>query len=149
MYIDEKRRAYDAYQSMLMERQDGPAAIAFTGSRMLGAALDRNGLRPARYYVTRKDWLILSSEVGTIDVDREDILQAGCLGPGVRCSRSTLTRTRHLERREIRNRYANEKPYRDWLGERKYSQIDDLPLPEPAALAAEEDCRCVLHALCG
>ena len=63
-HLPTKRRAYDAYQSMLMEPWDGPAAIAFTDGRMLGAALDRNGLRPARYYVTRDDWLILSSRGG-------------------------------------------------------------------------------------
>ena len=134
--IDEKRRAYDAYQSMLMEPWDGPAAIAFTDGRMLGAALDRNGLRPARYYVTRKDWLILSSEVGTIDVDPEDILQAGCLGPGEMLEVDP-DQGRVIWNDEIRNRYANEKPYRDWLGEEMLS-VDDLPLPE-AAPAAEED----------
>ena len=135
--IDEKRRAYDAYQSMLMEPWDGPAAIAFTDGRMLGAALDRNGLRPARYYVTRKDWLILSSEVGTIDVDPEDILQAGCLGPGEMLEVDP-DQGRVIWNDEIRNRYANEKPYRDWLGEEMLS-VDDLPLPEPAAPVAEED----------
>ncbi|WP_417055709.1 glutamate synthase large subunit [Ellagibacter isourolithinifaciens] len=134
--IDEKRRAYDAYQSMLMEPWDGPAAIAFTDGRMLGAALDRNGLRPARYYVTRKDWLILSSEVGTIDVDPEDILQAGCLGPGEMLEVDP-DQGRVIWNDEIRNCYANEKPYRDWLGEKMLS-VDDLPLPE-AAPAAEED----------
>ncbi len=135
--LSEERRAYDAYQSMLMEPWDGPAAIAFTDGRMLGAALDRNGLRPARYYVTRKDWLILSSEVGTIDVDPEDILQAGCLGPGEMLEVDP-DQGRVIWNDEIRNRYANEKPYRDWLGEEMLS-VDDLPLPEPAALAAEED----------
>ena len=135
--IDEKRRAYDAYQSMLMEPWDGPAAIAFTDGRMLGAALDRNGLRPARYYVTRKDWLILSSEVGTIDVDPEDILQAGCLGPGEMLEVDP-DQGRVIWNDEIRNRYADEKPYRDWLGEEMLS-VDDLPLPEPATPAAEED----------
>ncbi len=134
--IDEKRRAYDAYQSMLMEPWDGPAAIAFTDGHMLGAALDRNGLRPARYYVTRKDWLILSSEVGTIDVDPEDILQAGCLGPGEMLEVDP-DQGRVIWNDEIRNRYANEKPYRDWLGEETLS-VDDLPLAETPA-AAEED----------
>ncbi|MEE0044533.1 glutamate synthase large subunit, partial [Ellagibacter isourolithinifaciens] len=124
-------------QSMLMEPWDGPAAIAFTDGRMLGAALDRNGLRPARYYVTRKDWLILSSEVGTIDVDPEDILQAGCLGPGEMLEVDP-DQGRVIWNDEIRNRYANEKPYRDWLGEEMLS-VDDLPLPEPATPAAEED----------
>ena len=72
--LSEKRRAYDAYQSMLMEPWDGPAAIAFTDGRVLGAALDRNGLRPARYLITRSDRLILSSEVGALDVRPDNIL---------------------------------------------------------------------------
>ena len=76
------RRAYDAYQSMLMEPWDGPAAIAYTDGRTFGAALDRNGLRPARYYVTRDDRFLLSSEVGTIEIDPANVLTAGCLGPG-------------------------------------------------------------------
>ena len=80
--LSEARRAYDAYQSMLMEPWDGPAAIAFTDGRTLGAALDRNGLRPARYYVTRDDRFLLSSEVGTIEIDPANVLTAGCLGPG-------------------------------------------------------------------
>ena len=80
--LSEERRAYDAYQSMLMEPWDGPAAIAFTDGRTLGAALDRNGLRPARYYVTRDGRFMLASEVGTIEVRPENILTSGCLGPG-------------------------------------------------------------------
>ena len=78
--LSDARRSYDAYQSMLMEPWDGPAAIAFSDGVRMGAALDRNGLRPARYYVTRDDRLILASEVGAIDVDPAIILQAGCLG---------------------------------------------------------------------
>ena len=78
--LPERRRAYDEYQSMIMEPWDGPAAIAYTDGSTFGAALDRNGLRPARYYVTRDDRFILSSEVGPIEVDPSNILVAGCLG---------------------------------------------------------------------
>ena len=81
-HLDRERRAFDRYQSMLMEPWDGPAAVAYTDGRTLGASLDRNGLRPARYYVTHDDRLLLSSEVGTLDVDPADILVAGSLGPG-------------------------------------------------------------------
>ncbi|WP_296128772.1 glutamate synthase large subunit [uncultured Senegalimassilia sp.] len=135
--ISDKRRAYDAYQSMLMEPWDGPAAIAFTDGRMLGAALDRNGLRPARYYVTRDDWLILSSEVGTIDVDPANVLQAGCLGPGEMLEVDP-GQGRVIWNDEIRNRYANEKPYRDWLDEETLA-VDDLEAPVPGKLPAERD----------
>ena len=135
--LSDKRRAYDAYQSMLMEPWDGPAAIAFTDGRILGAALDRNGLRPARYYVTRDDRIILSSEVGTIDVDPTNVLRTGCLGPGEMLEVDP-SQGRVIWNDEIRDRFANEKPYRDWLDE---ETLDIRDLREPAAgeLPAEPD----------
>ena len=135
--LTEKRRAFDAYQSMLMEPWDGPAAIAFTDGRIMGAALDRNGLRPARYYVTRDDRLILASEVGTIDVDPANILQAGCLGPGEMLEVDPA-QGRVVWNDEIRDRYANEKPYRDWLGDETL-EIGDLSAPTPGALGRPRD----------
>ena len=127
--LGEKRRAYDEYQSMLMEPWDGPAAIVFTDGRMLGAALDRNGLRPARYYVTRDDRLILASEVGTIDVDPANILRAGCLGPGEMLEVDPA-QGRVIWNDEIRDRLAGEKPYRDWIDEETID-LTDLPAPDP------------------
>ena len=129
--LSDKRRAYDAYQSMLMEPWDGPAAIVFTDGRTLGAALDRNGLRPARYYVTRDDRLILASEVGTIDVEPANILRTGCLGPGEMLEVDPVA-GRVVGNDEIRDRLAGEKPYRDWLDE---ETIDVADLPEPASSA--------------
>ena len=114
--LSDTRRAYDAYQSMLMEPWDGPAAIAFTDGRTFGAALDRNGLRPARYYVTRDDRLLLSSEVGTIEVDPANVLTTGCLGPGEMLE-VDFKRGRVIFNDELRARYAKEKPYRDWIAE--------------------------------
>ena len=127
-----ERRAYDAYQSMLMEPWDGPAAIAFTDGRTFGAALDRNGLRPARYYVTRDDRLLLASEVGTIEVDPTNVQQTGCLGPG------ELLEVRLGEGRvrwndEVRGEYAKQKPFRDWIAEETLT-LDDL---EPSGKADE------------
>ena len=107
--LSEERRAYDAYQSMLMEPWDGPAAIAFTDGRTLGAALDRNGLRPARYYVTRDGRFMLASEVGTIEVSPENILTSGCLGPG-QMLEVDFARGRVIYNDELRARYAKEKP---------------------------------------
>ena len=123
--LSEARRAYDAYQSMLMEPWDGPAAIAFTDGHTFGAALDRNGLRPARYYVTRDDRLLLSSEVGTIDVDPTNVLTAGCLGPGEMLE-VDLDHGRVIYNDELRARYAKEKPYADWIREEslKVSDLD-------------------------
>ena len=131
--LSDERRAYDAYQSMLMEPWDGPAAIAFTDGRTFGAALDRNGLRPARYYVTRDDRLLLASEVGTIEVDPANVLQTGCLGPG------ELLEVRLGEGRvrwndEVRGEYAKQKPFRDWIAEETLT-LDDL---EPAMDGAAE-----------
>ena len=135
--ISDKRRSYDAYQSMLMEPWDGPAAIAFTDGRILGAALDRNGLRPARYYVTRDDRIILSSEVGTIDVDPANVLRTGCLGPGEMLEVDP-SQGRVIWNDEIRDRFANEKPYRDWLDEETLD-ISDLREPGEAELPDAPD----------
>ena len=135
--LSEKRRAYDAYQSMLMEPWDGPAAIVFTDGKLLGAVLDRNGLRPARYYVTRDDRLILSSEVGTIDVEPENILRTGCLGPGEMLEVDP-EQGRVIWNDEIRDKYANEKPYRDWLGDETLD-IHDLKKPAYDSLPAQRD----------
>ncbi len=112
--LSEKRRAYDCYQSMLMEPWDGPAAIAFSDGRILGAALDRNGLRPARYYVTRDDRFILSSEVGPLDVDPRNILQTGSLGPGEMLVVDP-SQGRVIWNDELRDGFAAAHPYRDWL----------------------------------
>ena len=122
--LSEARRAYDAYQSMLMEPWDGPAAIAFTDGRTLGAALDRNGLRPARYYVTRDDRFLLSSEVGTIEIDPANVLAAGCLGPGEMLE-VDFAQGRVKYNDEIRRALAMQKPYRDWIAEETLD-IEDL-----------------------
>ncbi|MBR3313238.1 MAG: glutamate synthase large subunit [Atopobiaceae bacterium] len=129
--LSEERRSYDAYQSMLMEPWDGPAAIAFSDGTVMGAALDRNGLRPARYYVTRDDRLILASEVGAIDMDSRVILQAGCLGPGEMLLVDS-SQGRVIFNDELRNRYASQKPFRTWLSTQTVSAAD-LPLPESGA----------------
>ena len=134
--LSEERRAYDAYQSMLMEPWDGPAAIAFTDGRTLGAALDRNGLRPARYYVTRDGRFMLASEVGTIEVSPENILTSGCLGPG-QMLEVDFARGRVIYNDELRARYAKEKPYRDWIAEETLT-VDALDEPV-AARPAEDD----------
>lgn len=132
-----RRRAYDEYQSMLMEPWDGPVAIAYTDGSTFGAALDRNGLRPARYYVTRDDRFLLSSEVGTIEIEPSNILTAGCLGPGEMVEIDT-TADRVIWNDELRARYAKEKPYSDWVKEEKIEVSDlDAPVQNDAARDAE------------
>ena len=112
--LSEKRRAYDSYQSMLMEPWDGPAAIAYTDGVVTGAALDRNGLRPARYYVTRDDRLVLSSEAGAIRISPDNIVQAGSLGPG-QMLLVDPSKGRVIWDDEIKDTFSKEKPYRDWV----------------------------------
>ena len=135
--LSDARRSYDAYQSMLMEPWDGPAAIAFSDGVRMGAVLDRNGLRPARYYVTRDDRLILASEVGAIDVDPAIILQAGCLGPG-----EMLVVDPHQGRviwnDELRNGYAAQKPFRSWL-DAETVDVGNLPLPTQGGHHPDEE----------
>ncbi|MDO4537585.1 MAG: glutamate synthase large subunit [Coriobacteriales bacterium] len=135
--LSDRRRCFDAYQSMLMEPWDGPAAIAFSDGQIMGAALDRNGLRPARYYVTRDDRLILSSEVGAIDVAPSSILQAGCLGPGEMLLVDP-SQGRVIYNEELRNSYAAQKPFRSWLNSETVD-VADLPLPDARADAGERD----------
>ena len=135
--LSEARRAYDAYQSMLMEPWDGPAAIAFTDGRTLGAALDRNGLRPARYYVTRDDRFLLSSEVGTIEIDPANVLTAGCLGPGEMLE-VDFAQGRVKYNDEIRRALAMQKPYRDWIAEETLD-VEDLDAAKTEALCEDAD----------
>ena len=132
--LSRQRRAYDAYLSMLMEPWDGPAAIAFSDGRGMGAALDRNGLRPARYYVTRDNRFVLSSEAGALDVDPENLLQSGCLGPGEMLF-VDQEEGRILWNDELRDRFASRKPYADWL-RAETLDVEDLHEPEGEAAPA-------------
>ncbi len=134
--LSDRRRSYDAYQSMLMEPWDGPAAIAFTDGTRMGAVLDRNGLRPARYYVTRDDRLLLASEVGVIDVDPASILQAGSLGPGEMLMVDPK-QGRVIYNEELRDELAAIKPFREWLDAESFG-IEDLPEVSEQALADDD-----------
>ena len=144
--LSNKRRSFDAYQSMLMEPWDGPAAVAFSDGIRMGAALDRNGLRPARYYVTRDGRLILASEVGAIDIDPRTILQAGCLGPGEMLLVDP-TQGRVVYNDELRDFYASQKPFRTWL-DTQTVDVSNLtttsPQSESEHLLQEPDASCSL-----
>ena len=136
-HLSERRRAFDAYQSMLTEAWDGPAAIAFTDGRIMGAALDRNGLRPARYYVTRDDRLILASEAGALQVEPENILQSGLLGPGQMLVVDP-SQDRILWDEEIKGNLAKQKPYRDWIADETRS-LEDVSVDDEAVEGARPD----------
>lgn len=131
--MDATKRAFYEYHSTMMEPWDGPAAMAFTDGIQIGAILDRNGLRPARYYVTKDDLIILSSEVGVLNIDPANILYKDRLRPG----RMLLVDTeegRIVSDEEVKARIASEEPYQEWLDEHliDLAELPDAPeLPEP------------------
>lgn len=128
-----EKRAFYEYHSCLMEPWDGPAAIAFTDGSIIGAVLDRNGLRPSRYYVTTDDVIVLASEVGVMNLAPDKIARKDRLRPG----RMLLVDTvegRIISDDEIKERIVNEHPYQEWLKEHLIS-LSELPaapeLPQP------------------
>ncbi|QEO15900.1 glutamate synthase large subunit [Agromyces intestinalis] len=123
--IDPARRAFYEYHSMLMEPWDGPAAIVFTDGSLVGATLDRNGLRPGRYLVTDDGLVVLASEIGVLDIDQSRIVRKGRLQPG----RMFLVDTeagRLIEDDEIKADLAAQAPYADWL-EQGRIRLGELP----------------------
>ena len=121
---DEKKAFYE-YHSCFMEAWDGPASIAFTDGLQIGATLDRNGLRPSRYYVTKDDRVVMASEVGVLDIPAEDIVQKGRLQPG-RMFLIDTEQGRIVADEEIKQKIATEQPYRLWLNEH-FIGLEDLP----------------------
>ncbi len=123
--MDDALRAFYRYHSCLMEPWDGPAAITFTDGRQIGAMLDRNGLRPSRYYVTRDDLVIMASEVGVLDIPPQDIVRKGRLQPG-RMFLVDTVQGRIIEDEEIKRAVAAERPYQQWLDEHLVT-LESLP----------------------
>jgi len=123
--MDEERRAFYEYNAALMEPWDGPAAIAFTNGRQIGATLDRNGLRPARYIVTRDDRIIMASEVGVLPVPEEDIVVKWRLQPG-KMLLVDLDEGRLIPDEELKATLAKSHPYRAWL-DRTQMVLEELP----------------------
>ncbi|MGG5254129.1 glutamate synthase large subunit [Neobacillus sp. SM06] len=115
-HISKEKRAFYEYHSSLMEPWDGPSAISFTDGKQIGAILDRNGLRPARYYVTEDDYIIFSSEVGVVDVEPEKVLYKERLRPG-KMLLIDLEEGRIISDQEIKSDLAQEQPYQKWLDE--------------------------------
>src|SRR5207248_8430730 len=135
-----ERRAFYEYHSCLMEPWDGPASIAFTDGIRVGAVLDRNGLRPSRYYVTKDDLVIMASEVGVLDVPPERVLFKGRLQPG-RMFLVDTEQGRIIADEEIKQATATEHPYAKWLQDHLVS-LADLP---PGPVAHEPDHEPVLQ----
>ncbi|MDR1990302.1 MAG: glutamate synthase large subunit [Acidobacteriaceae bacterium] len=112
--MSEELRAFYEYHSSLMEPWDGPAAIAFTDGTVIGAVLDRNGLRPSRYYVTKDDLVVMASEVGVLDIPAEDIVLKERLHPG-RIFLVDTARGRIVSDEEVKHELATAHPYKTWL----------------------------------
>jgi len=119
------RRAFYRYNATRMEPWDGPASIAFTDGTVIGAVLDRNGLRPSRYWVTDTGVVVMASEVGVVEYDQSKIIEKGRLQPG-RMFLIDTAEGRIVRDDEIKSRLANARPYRDWL-DQNLVEIDDLP----------------------
>ena len=126
--MDPKKRSFYEYHSCITEPWDGPAAVAFTDGTLVGATLDRNGLRPARYYVTSDDMIILASEVGVTGIDESKIIAKERLHPGKMLLIDT-ERGRIVSDDEIKEFEANHKPYAKWV-KKTLVDIKDLPINE-------------------
>ena len=128
--MDEERRAFYEYHACLMEPWDGPASIAFMDGELIGAVLDRNGLRPSRYYVTKDGLVIMASEVGVLEVAPENVLIKERLHPG-RIFMVDTKKGRIIEDEELKNEYIKQNPYADWL---KQNLMPIEKLPEPKSI---------------
>src|SRR6202163_4937707 len=123
--MDEERRAFYEYHAAIMEPWDGPAAIAFTDGRQIGATLDRNGLRPARYLVTSDDRIVMASEMGVLKIPEEHIVTKWRLQPG-KMLLVDLEQGRLIPDDEIKAQLAKSHPYRKWL-DRTQIVLEELP----------------------
>lgn len=130
--MDQDRKAFYEYHAALMEPWDGPAAVAFTDGRQIGATLDRNGLRPARYIVTDDDRVIMASEAGVLPVPEERIVKKWRLQPG-RMLLIDLEKGRIVSDEEIKSEIATRHPYKSWLANTQLI-LEDLKPVEPRAL---------------
>ncbi len=126
--MDDERKAFYEYHACLMEPWDGPASIAFTDGEVIGAVLDRNGLRPSRYYVTKDDMVIMASEVGVLEVAPENVLIKERLHPG-RIFMVDTKQGRIIDDAELKKEYATQHPYADWL-KANLLPLDKLPSPK-------------------
>ena len=126
-FMSEDKKDFYHYYATMMEPWDGPAAILFTDGEVLGATLDRNGLRPSRYYITDDDRLILSSEVGVLDIEPQHIIKKARLEPG-RILLVDTKQKRIISDEECKTYYAGRSPYGEWL-DRNLLHLDKLPIP--------------------
>jgi glutamate synthase domain-containing protein 2/glutamate synthase domain-containing protein 1/glutamate synthase domain-containing protein 3 len=127
--MSDEKKAYYEYQACLMEPWDGPASMAFTDGTSIGAVLDRNGLRPSRYWVTKGGMVIMASEAGVLDIPPCEIESKGRLRPG-RMFLVDTSQGRIISDEEIKHELASRHPYRQWLSANQLT-LDSLPKPAP------------------
>lgn len=140
--ISKEERAFFEYNATLMEPWDGPAAIVFTDGDVMGATLDRNGLRPARYYITKDNSLVLSSEVGALDIKNEEIISKGRLTPG----KILLVDTKNknlLNDTELKKKYYSRLPYLNWI-ENNIITLDKIKVDHDSTTVISKDDRHIL-----
>ncbi len=133
--MDERRRAFYEYHAAMLEPWDGPAAMVFTDGRQIGATLDRNGLRPARYIVTDDDLVVMASESGVLPIPENKIVKKWRLQPG-KMFLIDLDQGRIVDDEELKTQYASAKPYRQWI-ESVRVKLEDTPV-EPESLEFKE-----------
>ncbi len=125
--MDEDLRAFYEYHACLMEPWDGPASIVFTNGNQIGAVLDRNGLRPSRYYVTKDDLVVMASEVGVLPIKPEDVVKKWRLQPG-KIFLIDFKQGRIIDDNEIKRELVEKRPWKEWIDEYMIP-LDDLPTP--------------------
>jgi len=134
--MDERRRAFYEYHAAMMEPWDGPAAVAFTDGRQIGATLDRNGLRPARYLITDDDLVVMASEAGVLPIPDSKIVKKWRLQPG-KMFLIDMEQGRIIDDKELKDTLANSRPYADWLSRIniKLAELDELDAPAGETVA--------------
>lgn len=145
--MDQKKKDFYHYYATMMEPWDGPAAILFSDGEKVGAVLDRNGLRPSRYYLTSDNMLILSSEVGVLDIDEKKIVKKSRLEP----SKMLLVDTKKkelIEDYDLKNEYASSNPYGEWL-DTYLLHLKDLPAPDKKTHIHSQHERDILYKIFG
>lgn len=145
--MDQKKKDFYHYYATMMEPWDGPAAILFSDGEKVGAVLDRNGLRPSRYYLTSDNMLILSSEVGVLDLDETKIIKKSRLEPGKMLLVDTKKKEL-IEDYDLKNEYASSNPYGEWL-DTYLLHLKDLPAPDKKTHIHSQHERDILYKIFG
>jgi len=145
--MDQKKKDFYHYYATMMEPWDGPAAILFSDGQKVGAVLDRNGLRPSRYYLTSDNMLILSSEVGVLDIDEKKIVKKSRLEPGKMLLVDTKKKEL-IEDYDLKNEYASSNPYGEWL-DTYLLHLKDLPAPDKKTHIHSQHERDILYKIFG